>query len=242
MLQRADWVAGRREEAWAFGREFRDSLLSKYQREYAISVPPPPAKIVGELLTDFLGVSLCYEELPPDRFAETRYVDGRLTIAVNERTRDIPGVKDDYGVQGVAMWHEGVHAVRDVDILRVGPQGTLPGFEAPRHFVCYRSPAQARTSEERGREFWAEEAGRAAAVSLPALALSEPFKELMRLGALGPTRRAWPLLYAAAEEIGVNITALVKQLSVEGLIVVTKEDGRPTVCVQPALLESTDRT
>lgn len=242
MWQRAEWVRRQREEAWAFGRRLRKDLLSRYQHEYGEPVPPAPAKVIDDLLTDFLGVTLRFEPLNADRFAETRWADGKIIVTVNSRTGDITGVKDIEGVQNVAKWHEAVHAVRDVDVLRAGPQGALPGFEAPRQIVCYRTPERLGSAEERGREFWAEEAGRAAAVSLPALAHSESFKKLMRLQAAGPTRVAWPLLYEAAEQIGVNITALVKQLSLEGSIIVTKMDGQSAVCVQPVLLDRMDTT
>jgi hypothetical protein len=89
------------------------------------------------------------------------------------------------------------------------------------------------------REFWAEEAGRAAAVSHAALADSAAFRELLilaeRLG--GCVRQGWPLLYQAARDIGVNSTALVKQLRLEGLIV-TPKDTSEGIIVQTSLPES----
>ena len=48
---------------------------------------------------------------------------------------------------------------------------------------------------------------------------------------------AWPLLYQAADDIGVNITALVKQLELEGRIALVREGGRDLVYVQPKLTE-----
>jgi len=44
------------------------------------------------------------------------------------------------------------------------------------------------------------------------------------------------MLYAAAEAIGVNITALVKQLTLEGLIAVERDGERTVVYGQPALI------
>ena len=57
------------------------------------------------------------------------------------------------------------------------------------------------------REFFAEEAGRAAAVSYQALSRSEAFQGFCRLGDKGPTTdngEMWRLLNLAAWEIGVN--------------------------------------
>lgn len=55
MAAKADWGRRVRDEAWAFGRKLRDDLLRDYQGEYGVAIPPPPARIVDELLTDFLG-------------------------------------------------------------------------------------------------------------------------------------------------------------------------------------------
>jgi hypothetical protein len=134
--------------------------------------------------------------------------------------------------------------VRQIVRLRVGPQPCLPGLEVGREIACYRSGRRLIPDNEREREFWAEEAGRAAAVSMTALARSEAFRRFPDIGrhSLGPTGGAWPLLYEAAEDIGVNISALVKQLTLEGWIVVAREGGRERVYVQPALAERMDAT
>ena len=42
-----------RREAWAYGRNLRDHLLSQYRQEYGVDVLPPPATIGDELLTDY---------------------------------------------------------------------------------------------------------------------------------------------------------------------------------------------
>lgn len=244
MAATADWARGVREEAWAFGRRLRDDLLGQYQREYGVAIPPPPAKIVDELLTDFLQAELHYLPLADDRFAETRWDNGKAVVRVNTLTASIPGVKDAEGVQNVAKWHEAVHVVHDLQALRVAPQALLPGFEGRHEIACYRTGRRSAPVTERHREFWAEEAGRAAAVSLPALARSDTFRRLPHVGlrCLGPSLEAWPLLYQAAEDIGVNISALVRQLSLEDWIVVAKEEGRERVYVQPALAERMDAT
>ena len=49
----------------------RDDLLAEYAREYG-EASPPPAKIGGELLTDFLGARLSCDALPLDVFRPDR--------------------------------------------------------------------------------------------------------------------------------------------------------------------------
>jgi hypothetical protein len=242
MTNRADFVHQRRREAWAFGRELRDGLLAEYQRQYGLQSPPAPALIIDELLTDFLKVDLRFDPLPRDIFAITEWVDGRAVVTVNTLSSCIPGVKDAAGVDNVGKWHEAIHVVRDLHVVRVEPQPTLPGFEAPRLIACHRGSESSSTPEVRAREFWAEEAGRAAAVSFPALARSESFQRLCETAARvsGPVPRGFPLLYEAAKDIGVNITALVRQLTLEGRIEVRQELGRRTVHVQPSLMELLD--
>lgn len=233
----AEFVRERRRRAWARGREIRDSLLKAYHQEYGLESSPPPAKIINELLTDFLKVSLVFDPLPCDIFAQTEWADGRPLVVVNSLTAKIAGVRDAEGVQNVAKWHEAIHIADHLDLIRPTEQCTLPGFE-PTKIICYRSGTRALTGEALSREFWAEEAGRAAAVSLAALRRSEAFRELCNLASLdpGPVRRAWPLLYRAGADIGVNISALVKQLRLEGWIGLDGEAGRQMVYVQPALL------
>lgn len=238
MARRDEWIREQREKAWAFGRELRNDLLNQYQKRYDLDDPPPPAKIIDELLTDFLGVKLRFLPLPTDRFAETRLRNDVLTVSINSSIDRIPGVGDAQGVENVAKWHECIHVVSDVDLLRQGPQSPLPGLEVAKELVCRRGLASSANSNEIAREFWAEEAGRAAAVSMPALRQSGPFLQLLTLAGRtsGPVPGGWPLLYEAAEDIGVNITALANQLKLEGLIVVTSESGKSAIYVQPTLL------
>ncbi len=240
MMRKDEWVRRRRDEAWARGRDLRNDLLKQYKERFEVDESPPPAKIIDELLTDFLGAKLRFFPLASDRFAETRIVDGDLTVIVNSETARVPGVKDAQGVESVAKWHEAIHVVDDLDVLREGqgPQVPLPGIDAARELVCRRGLARSTNSGEAAREFWAEEAGRAAAVSLPALRQSAAFLELLDLAGRspGPVPGAWPLLYRAAEDIGVNISALKTQLTLEGLIVVDSVGGKSVVHVQPTLL------
>ena len=90
---------------------------------------------------------------------------------------------------------------------------------------------------EQQPEFFAEEAGRAAAVSYNALARSEAFQSFLRLGDYGTTKNngeAWRLLRLAAGDIGVNRSALVKQLCLDGRMVVDQEGGRKVIHLQPS--------
>ncbi len=231
MPANASWLQSRREAAWAFGREHCDRLLQQYGQRYG-GVDAPPAMLIHELMPEFLGAKLEYHPLPLDRFAETRVIDGEVRVTVNSELRQIDGVKDAEGVENVAMWHEAIHVIRDIDSLIRPATQQLPGFEEPPAIVCYRAAGvTVPTSGAVEREFWAEEAGRAAAVSVDALRRTEPFRELIDLGrrTVGPIRSGWPLLYRSAHEISVNISALTKQLSLEGMIVIQGGD----VYVQP---------
>ena len=64
-------------EAWHFGKALRNQLVSRYREEYGVDVPPPPALIVDELLTDFMGASLKFDPLPLEIYAQTEWKDGR---------------------------------------------------------------------------------------------------------------------------------------------------------------------
>ncbi len=236
MHSRAEWLQKRRQLAWERGRQLRDDLLTRFATRYGCSTTPPPAKIIDEFLTDFLGARLYYDPLPTNVFAQMEWVNGTPIVTVNARTADIRGVRDAEGVQNVAKWHEAIHVVDDAELVRNDLQLALPDLGRTK-IVCYRSPAGARSPDELSREFWAEEAGRAAAVSYEALMRSRPFVELCELARCkhGPISQAWPLLYGASEDIGVNITALTRQLSLEGRISLQGPGGKD-VHVQPALM------
>ncbi len=187
-----------RQEAWDYGRSLRDQLLTQYREEYGEDVPPPPAKIADQLLTDFLGANLRFGPLPLNIYAQTEWKDDRPVVTVNSFTGQIPGVKDVEGIQNVAMLHEAVHVERDISELKSGPQLTLPDFGPPTKIVCHRDFRNWRRPGERFsssgdipesmREFFAEEAGRAAAVSYQALSRSEAFQGFCRLGDKGTTK------------------------------------------------------
>ncbi|MDA1220268.1 MAG: hypothetical protein O2909_12675 [Chloroflexi bacterium] len=229
-------MRNQRQEAWAYGRAFRDQLVSLYREEYGVDVPRPPAMIVDELLTDFLGVTLHFDPLSLQIYAQTEWIEDHPVVTVNSLTEQIPGVKDVTGVQNVAKFHEAVHVDRDLSELKPGPQLLLPEFAPPTKIVCHRGIGLSSPSR---REFWAEEAGRAAAVSYEGLARSDAFRAFIRLSQVGSATangERWTLLYRAAKDIGINISALVKQLELEGQIVVQKEGGRQVIHPQPSFL------
>jgi hypothetical protein len=234
-VHRADFLQSQRTAAWSAGWLLRDDLLDRYCTKYHLSEPPPPALIVAELITDFLGARLEYVALPWNVFAETEWTTCEVVVRVNSQTARMSNVKDAEGVQRVAAWHECIHLTEHGPSIRQ-PGQMLPGFEAPNRVVCRRGEEMNKSSVQASKEFRAEEAGRAAAISHYHLQRSEAFLELMYWGNRLTRGRAWRCLYQAAADISVNSNALVKQLSAEGLIVLELVDGARTVRVQPALL------
>jgi hypothetical protein len=218
----------RRRAAFAEGRAIRADLLQQFCQRYHLAEAPSPALVVDELLTDFLDVTLHYDPLPLERFAQTQVRNGRIIVTVNSQTYLIPGVKDVEEVQNVGKWHEVIHVKRHLDLLRTTDQPRLPGLDIAQEIVCTRATTGQATPEAVSREFLAEEAGRAAAVSLEALSKSPFYQEFQRRARRNPTfiPEAWELLYQAAIDIGVNRTALITQLTYEGRITVGGERGR----------------
>ena len=156
---------------------------------------------------------------------------------MNSLTRDIEGVKDPGGVQASGIWHEMIHVERDLHLLRVGPQAALPGMVMNQKIACYRAAAVVIPERRSMHEYFAEEAGRAAAVSYPHLAQTESFRRLSDLARrrLASNSTGWRLIYESAAAIGVNGPALVKQLREEGFIAVERMDGRNILYAQPTL-------
>ncbi len=158
-------------------------------------------------------------------------------MTLNSLTARIPGVKDAVGVQNVAKWHEIAHVVRDLHELRVGDQGAFPGMMPGGRISCPREAGMRESSATFLREFFAEEAGRAAAVSGVALTQSDAFMQFVRLAnlGLGTSPKTWPLLYRAATDIGVNISALVRQLELQGYVITARENGRNVLYAQASI-------
>jgi hypothetical protein len=165
-------------------------------------------------------------------------VDDRIVVTINSLTKKISGVRDAQGVQNVAKWHEAIHVMDDERELRRPVGDMLPGFGKPPAFICFRGGDRPRPEGFDQREFWAEEAGRAAAVSHEALAKSPAFRRFLAASAgdgFGEARNGWPRLYDAARDIGVNITALTKQLELEGRLSLVKTAGAVSrIFVPPA--------
>ena len=230
-------MPGLRREAWEFGRALRDALLADYARAYG-EPGRPPALIGGELLTDFLGARLAYDALPLTVFAQTAWDEDRALVTVNSRIAEIAGVKDAEGVAHVAVWHEIIHVQRDLPALRRGPQTAFAGMSPSGPVTCYHDPrAGGLRGEELRREVFAEEAGRAAAVSWPHLRRAAGFRDFLDLATRGRASgtAGWPPLYRAAAAIGVNISALVTQLEAEGLLIVDRSGDRSVLHPQPGL-------
>ena len=222
----ADVLRQRRELVWASGRAVSARLLEEYRQTYRVERTPPPALIVGELLTDFLDVELIYGPLNLDTYARVRWEGKIPQVTVNVRIPEMPGVKDPEGVGNVAKCHELIHVVDHAPEADLRDQYVFEGFDVSRSISCYRRMQPTRDQESRLREIWAEEAGRAFAVSWPHLKKSAAFQELLGFAGRREGREAWRLLYLAARDIGVNSTALVKQLTLEGVITVAQENGR----------------
>ena len=221
-----------RQQAWAFGREVRDKLVARYESEYDVVTAPPPAQIVDELLTDFLEVELRYDPLPLDRFAQTELKGTRPVVTVNTLTAEIPPVVNAKGWQNVAKFHEVIHVVRDLELPAALDNGR------PDRIVCLRSTAGLPpTDDERLREFWAAEAGRAAAVCHASVARSQTFQTVSDLGHGRPLRdsEVEKFLTETASEIGVNVAALVRQLELEARFLVSVDSDRNAFHVELSL-------
>ncbi len=233
-MKRADFVQAQRLEAWAAGRALADSLLGQYCEKYKQRTLPPPAKVIDELLTEFLGCELARAPLGVHVFAQTEWIGDVTIVTVNSETSRIQGVKDVQGVENVAKWHEAIHVINDQPSSKPG-QGMLAGFEAADRIVCRRGEQADHSSQVAAREFFAEEAGRAAAVSPQHLRWAVSFHRLIQGGGRLSNASSWHYLYEAAADLGVNISALVTQLELEGLIVVETVAGKRLLHVQPTL-------
>ena len=122
--------------------------------------------------------------------------------------------------------------------LRRGPQTAFAGMRPRALIACYRDPQAGRLrGEALRREVFAEEAGRAAAVSFPHLLRDPGFRDFLDGATRGRASRTagWRTLYRAAAQIGVNISALVRQLEAEGFLRVDRSGERPVLHPQPGL-------
>ncbi len=232
-----DFVSQRRQEAHEFGRAHREALLAEWMLLTGETTRPLLWQIIDELIEDVLHARLRDEVLPLDRFAQTERVNGRLEVSVNSRLREMPRVKNIEGIRFVAKCHETIHLVRDFPEVssEVGSQIHLPGLnlEVPQIVVC-RGFRDARSSEEKARESFAENAGTATAICSEDLLRCHDYLEFVDLISKGgdPGKYGWRLIYQVADFIGVNGPLLAKFWQQQGFIKVGS-DGH--LLAQPIL-------
>jgi hypothetical protein len=208
--------------------------------ENALNERPFLKDIVDDLIRDIQHARLREDVLPLDRYAQSEVIGGRVEVTVNSRIAEIPGVRYASGTGYVAKWHESIHVSLDLAVVRKNSfsqaQCPLPGFEVepPQIIVC-RTVAPA-SSADAEREFIAENAGLAAAIAQADLERSSAFVRFQRLVSDGLEHGgdAWRLLYDASDDVGVNITALVRYSEQRGLFRVT-ENGRRRIIAAPRL-------
>ncbi len=223
-------LLARRREAWHLGIEHREDLMRVFMTCRRLDRRPLLKDVTDELLEEVQGVRLRSEVLPLDVFAQSEVIGQRIEVSVNNRLNEMEGIRDTSGVAFVAKWHESIHVLRD---LR--PKGSadtqlrLGGLEdaIQRQIVCRRTGAgQALNVDE--REFFAENAGLAAAIAMPDLKLSPAFQEFTLLTERGGdiTTPGWNLLAQSAADIGVNRAALFKYLNQLGLLLREQQTGK----------------
>ena len=239
MRDNSRYVERRRREAWDLGVRLRETLVLNYMKERGLGERPFLKDIVDELIEDVQGARLRIEILPLDRFAQTEWVEGRPHVSINSRIGAIPGVKDAAGVAHVAKWHESVHVAESTGSgSENGRTLALPGFdnETPRLIVCRQRGLAAPGNMT---EFTAENAGLAAAVSRADLLGSQAFLELSALASRGGDLggHGFHLLYESAEDIGVNITGLVRYLQQRGYCQVVDAAGKKRLVANRRLFE-----
>jgi hypothetical protein len=229
------WVQ-KRTEAFALGVCLREQLVSEYITQNALAERPLLKDIIEDLITEVQGARLRRGVLPLHTFAQTERVGTRLEVTLNSRLAAMERVSEPALLEHVALWHEAVHIAVDFATVPEHIPGTeqltLPSLEAasPRLVMCRRGlPPGVRESDANWmREFRAEHAALAAAIAGPDLQRCMAFQALCvraeQGGELGG--QGWRLLYETGAFIGVNISALVRYLSLRGLIAVERRGMR----------------
>jgi len=233
----------RRVEARRYGVLHRERLVATFMEREGLTQRPALKEIAEQLVEDVQGARLMHEVLPLDRYAQTERVGSRVVVSINTRIAEMEGIKDAAGIALVALFHESIHVADDFahpgDEVSSHLQG-LPGFEVelPRLVVC-RGPGEGLRGAALEREFWAENAGLAAAICGEDLARSPAFARLQERAALGGElgTHGWNLLYSAAGDVGVNASALIKHLGFVGALRVEKVDGRNRLLAAPNLFQ-----
>lgn len=223
-------LLAKRREAWNLGIEHREKLLGILMPHRSPNAPPLLKDVVDDLLEYAQGVRLRSEVLPLDVFAQSEVIGSRIEVSVNNRIPEMRGVIDASGVATVAKWHESVHVERDLRPKGMSEtQLPMSGMEdaTQRLIVCRRAGAsQAPNVDE--REFFAENAGLAAAIAFRDLDRSSAFREFSAVAKQGGdiTVPGWTLLAQSAAEIGVNRTALSTYLVQRGQLHIEQMAGR----------------
>jgi hypothetical protein len=256
-------LEAKRAECWRLGIEHREALVPQYMQMRGLRARPFLKEMIDDLIQDVQNARLVEGPLPLDTYAQTEPEDGRVLITINSRIPKMRRVKDVAGVVLVTKCHESIHVPSMLPAAggTTRPQAVLPGFgvQLSPIIVCRRSASQrdesgqpaperprfgeplshTRVAEpaEAEREFVAENAGLAMAIAGPDLVRCTSFLEFRQRAAaggdLGPG--GWSLLYATAECIGVNISALVRYFEQRGLIRIVEDAGRRRVVAAPQL-------
>jgi len=230
----------KRRQAWALGVEHRELLVAKYKAAFGLTERPLLKDIVDDVIEEIQGARLLKGVLHLDTYGQTELVNGSPEITINSRIAKIPGVKDAHGIAHITKWHESYHVAHDLDIGPKAPgasQLTLPGLEqsAPNMIIC--RPHSAGEPSNLGKEFMAENAGIAAAISDSDLERCEAFWEFKRLVAAGGDLggSGFDLLYKSGEFIGVNPSALITYLEKRGVYSRVQQNGKTRLFANPQM-------
>jgi hypothetical protein len=234
------FIESKRREAWVLGVEHRELLLAEYMTAFSLRERPLLKDIVDDVIEEIQGARLLEGVLHLDTYGQTELVNGSPEITINSRIAKIPGVKDATGIAYITKWHESFHVAHDLDISPKEPgtsQLTLPGLEqsAPNIIVC--RPHAAGEPSNLGKEFMAENAGIAAAISDSDLKRCDAFHEFHRLVAAGGDLggSGFHLLYKSGEFIGVNPSALISYLEKKGVFNLVHQDGKTRLFANPQM-------
>ena len=235
MASNGRYISEKRREAWDYGNRHRDRLVDGYVIDHRLTERPFLKDIIDDLIEEQQHVRLLSGPLRLDTYGQTERIGGRIEITVNSRINEMIYVKDVDGVANATKWHESVHAERDLGVQEIDGDGsqqvfTVPGFE--KHslglIVCRDVEKIGYGGEEREREFFAENAGIAAAISGADLLRCEEFLEFKELVILGGdiTLPGWDLIKAIAGRIGVNRTAITRYFCQRGIVQTEQIGGR----------------
>ena len=240
MTSRIQFVRRKRDDAWNLGIAHREYLISQYMEKHELRERPFLKDIVDDLIEEIQGARLREEVLLLDTFGQTELVNGRIEVSINSRIAKMPGVKNAIGVAHVTKWHESFHVDQDMGSERGAPQSQQLAFsvidsQAPRLIICRNIGST--DSNIAGREFIAENAAVAAAISDADLNRCDAFQEFQLLikpgGVYGGM--AWRLLYQTEQDIQVNISSLVKYFEHRGLFRIEKLRGENLIIVDPQM-------